>query len=158
MDSGYMTDMMAFQWIQLFYQATHKYRKGKYTLLLCDGYGSHLTFEFVSFCEKNNIIIFFLWPHTSHILQPLDVGVFYTYKHWHSEAVADATYSGIGKFTKVEFLHALSSIHTKTLKRSTIKHGFWDTGIVPFKPGVVLDILPDTHPITPPSALTWKWA
>lgn len=46
-DSGYMTDMMAFQWIQLFYQATHKYRKGRYTLLLCDGYGSHLTFEFV---------------------------------------------------------------------------------------------------------------
>ena len=142
--------MIAFQWIQLFYWATHKYRKGKYTLLLCDGYRSHLTFKFVDFCEKNSIIIFFLPPYTSHILQPLDVGVFHAYKHWHSEAVADATYSDSDKFTKVKFLHALSSIHTKTLKRSTIKHGFWDTIPVSFKSGVVLDILSNTYSITSP--------
>lgn len=72
-ESAYMTDQMAYQWIQTFYQSTKKYRKGRYTLLICDGYGSHLTFEFVQFCKKNNIIIFFLPPHTSHFLQPLDV-------------------------------------------------------------------------------------
>ncbi|KAL3458987.1 nucleoside phosphorylase domain-containing protein [Aspergillus heterothallicus] len=32
-------------------------------------------FEFVEFCEKQDIKLFFLPPHTSHFLQPLDVGV-----------------------------------------------------------------------------------
>jgi hypothetical protein len=42
-------------------------------------YGSHLTYEFMRFCEKQKIIVFFLLPHTSHILQLLDVGVFNVY-------------------------------------------------------------------------------
>ena len=151
-ENGYMTDMIAFQWIQSFYRHTKRYRKGQYTLLICDGYGSHLTHEFVEFCEKTNIITFFLPPHTSHFLQPLDVGVFHAYKHWHSEAVADATYSGCGKFTKVEFLHALGAIRKKTFKQRTIQHGFQKTGIVPFNPSIVLDQMP--QPDYPSSSST----
>ncbi len=45
-------------------------------LVLCDRFGSHMTRQFVEFCEKK-------LSHTlSHILQPLDVGVFSVYKHW----------------------------------------------------------------------------
>jgi hypothetical protein len=36
-------------------------------------------------------------PHTSHLLQPLDVRVFSVYKHWHSEAVEAATAIGVEK-------------------------------------------------------------
>lgn len=54
-------------------------------------YRSHMTYEFVDFCERNNIILYFLPPHRSHLLQPLDVGVFHAYKHWHSGAIKDAT-------------------------------------------------------------------
>ena len=50
-------------------------------LLLCDGYGSYITYEFINFYEKNNILLYFLPPYTSHILQLLDVGVFYAYKY-----------------------------------------------------------------------------
>ncbi|KAL4978917.1 hypothetical protein BDW66DRAFT_129017 [Aspergillus desertorum] len=71
-------------------------------------------------------------------------------KHWHSEAVLDATYSGCSRFTKIEFLHAPSSIRTKTLKKRTIRHGFQQTGISPFNPKVVLDTMPEVaRPATP---------
>ncbi len=74
-------------------------------------------------------------------------------KHWHSEAVLEATYSGCDRFNKIEFLHALSSIRTKTLKKTTIRHGFRDTGISPFNPAVVLDqIAEPTRPAIPSTA------
>ena len=79
-------------------------------LLLCDGYRSYMTYEFINFYEKNNILLYFLPPYISYILQPLDVSVFYTYKHWHSEAIKNATQTGCGKFIKVEFLSALFEI------------------------------------------------
>ena len=50
-------------------------------LLLCNGYRSYMTYEFINFYEKNNILLYFLPSYISHILQLLDIGVFYAYKH-----------------------------------------------------------------------------
>jgi hypothetical protein len=110
LDSRYINDLLAFQWIQHFNHHTKHHMLDVKCLLLCDGYGSHMTYEFINFYEKNNIILYFLPLHTSHLLQPLDVGVFQAYKHWHSEAIKDATQIGCRKFTKVEFLSTLFEI------------------------------------------------
>jgi hypothetical protein len=131
---------------------TKKYRKGAYQLLICDGYGSHYTKEFVEFCEEQHIILFFLPPHTSHILQPLDVSVFHAFKYWHSEFVVDATYSGCENINKIEFFHALGAIRYKNLKKRTIRHEFRDTSIWLFNPEAVLRNIPEfAHPETPRS-------
>jgi hypothetical protein len=159
-ETGYMNDEIAYKFIQHFHQHTKHLTKGVYRLLLCDGYGSHLTYEFMNFCENQRIIVFFLIPHTSHLLQPLDVGVFHAYKHWHSEAVANASQTGGGKFTKIEFLHALHSIREKTFKSQTIQHGFRYTGIVPFNPSIVMDQLeaiPGTPILSSPGSSHWSW-
>ncbi|EDN03891.1 predicted protein [Histoplasma mississippiense (nom. inval.)] len=93
-DTGYNNDQISFQWIQHFHRSTKARTKGTHRLLLLDGFDSHCTFEFMDFCEKNNIIPFYLIPHTSHLLQPLDVGVFQAFKHHHSVAVEEATRRG----------------------------------------------------------------
>ena len=49
-------------------------------LLFLDGHASHISFELKRLSESNNIILFRLPAHTSHFLQPLDVGVFKTVK------------------------------------------------------------------------------
>ena len=52
------------------------------TLLVLDGHGSHgtntthLSFELISLAKEENIHILLLPPHTTNILQPLDVGIF----------------------------------------------------------------------------------
>lgn len=48
-DSGFANDLLIYQWIQHFYRATAANTVGVYRLLLCDGFGSHLTREFISF-------------------------------------------------------------------------------------------------------------
>ena len=45
-------------------------------LLIYDGHGSHTTLDWVTLARENNIILFCLPPHTTHRLQPLDVGCF----------------------------------------------------------------------------------
>src|SRR5215469_3907302 len=56
-ETGYINDLIAYQWVQHFHRATRKQTRGTYRLLLCDGYRSHLTYEFVRFCEDKKIII-----------------------------------------------------------------------------------------------------
>lgn len=45
-------------------------------MLIYDGHHSHETVELLEAAVKAGIEIFALPPHTSHRLQPLDVGVF----------------------------------------------------------------------------------
>ena len=45
-------------------------------LLIVDGHNSHFSMDFPHFCSSNQIELFCLPPHTTHILQPLDVGLF----------------------------------------------------------------------------------
>ena len=45
-------------------------------LLIRDGHDSHISMKFVAHYIENDICLFLLLPHSSHLLQPLDVGVF----------------------------------------------------------------------------------
>ena len=46
------------------------------TLLLYDGHRSHINLTLTDWAKLNNVILFVLPPHTSHVTQPLDVGAF----------------------------------------------------------------------------------
>lgn len=140
-ESGYSNDRIAYQWIQRFHEATRSRTRGTHRLLVLDGYDSHCTYEFLMFCQSVNIIPFFLIPHTSHLCQPLDVGVFQAYKYHHSQAVANASRTGCTKFSKTEFLNAIGDIRRATFKTGTIKTGWRESGLHPFCPAKVLDFL-----------------
>lgn len=45
-------------------------------LLLVDNHESHVTIEAVDYARDNGIVYLSFPPHTTHRLQPLDVGVF----------------------------------------------------------------------------------
>ena len=55
-------------------------------LLLLDGHTSHYNPSFLKLAAEQGIIVFCLPPHTTHLLQPLDNGVFSSLKnHWGKE-------------------------------------------------------------------------
>jgi hypothetical protein len=53
-----------------------QHQKGEYRILIVDGHDSHLTTDALRFCIEKKIILLCLPPHATHMLQPLDVGVF----------------------------------------------------------------------------------
>jgi len=75
-DNGWTNDALGFHFIQHFDKWTKYRTMGTHRLLILDGHGSYATLEFDVYCLENNIITKCLPPHTSHILQPLDVACF----------------------------------------------------------------------------------
>ncbi len=76
--NGWTDDFLCLKWFEKTFvpQATARNTSGKPILLIYDGHGSHNSAELIRLARANNIILFCLPPHTTHKLQPLDVGVF----------------------------------------------------------------------------------
>ena len=47
----------------------------KTCVFICDDHESHVTGDFIEYC-RNNIELLLLVPHSSHLIQPLDVTIF----------------------------------------------------------------------------------
>ena len=164
-ETGYSNDMLCLGWLKHFEKFSRWRQGGLYRLLLLDGYGSHCTREFITFCDQKKIIPFCLPPHTTHLMQPLDVVVFQPLKHYHTEAIDRATRTGCSDFNKIEFLSALRSIRQQAFKSTTIVSAFRKTGLIPWNPDRVLSRIQQIQerqnsqnslprrPITPPHSI-----
>jgi hypothetical protein len=75
-DNGWVTDELGVEWVKQFDRHKVSRTRGVYRLLILDGHSSHATPEFDQYCPENNIITLCMPPHTSHLLQPLDVSCF----------------------------------------------------------------------------------
>ena len=74
---GWTSNIHGEQWIQKTFDVSIQEKaNGEYRLLICDRHDSHISAVFVCYCIDNRIVLFLLPPHSSHVLQPLDVGVF----------------------------------------------------------------------------------
>jgi hypothetical protein len=80
-EKGYITDIIALEWIKHFELHTRPDDPIEKRVLLLDSCENHFTEELVHFCFQHNIEVFPLPPKVTHLLQPLDVGVFQLYKH-----------------------------------------------------------------------------
>ncbi|EMD66053.1 hypothetical protein COCSADRAFT_34649 [Bipolaris sorokiniana ND90Pr] len=136
--SGYSTDLTAFHWIQHFEKQTKARTKGLWRLLLLDGHGSHDTREFLEYCELHRILAVALPPHTTHLLQPLDVGCFQPLKWYHGKTLDWAARTGAKEITKDDFFATLDEIRRQTFTYNTIRSGWRRTGLAPWAPEVVL--------------------
>ncbi len=74
---GWTTDTHGLQWLQdCFDPAEREKAAYKPQVLICDGYGSHITGSVIDFCLKNNIRLLIIPPHASHFVQLLDLAIF----------------------------------------------------------------------------------
>jgi hypothetical protein len=81
-ESGWTNNYLRYLWLsEVFEPATREKAAGRKRLLICDGHESHVSAKFMSFCIKHNIELVLLVSHSSHLTQPLDVGVFGPLKH-----------------------------------------------------------------------------
>jgi hypothetical protein len=122
----------------------------QYRLLILDGHESHVQWEFIEYCLKNRIIALCLQPHSTYLLQPLDVGLFSPFNHYYGKEVDDRVQMGITGIWKPLFLQLYQTARSKTFVQRSIKNSFVECGIVPFCPSKVLNKLPNFEEKTPP--------
>lgn len=134
-ESGWTTDEIVLRWLQdQFIPETSSSTKGKYPNLILDGHGSHLTPQFDKICSENAIILLCMPAHSSHHLQPLDIGCFEMLKRSYGRMVENQARIGHDHITKQDFLNAYPTVHTETYKSETIQNSFAAAGLAPFDP------------------------
>jgi len=75
--SGWTNNDIGLAWLeQVFDRYTKAKARRSYRLLIVDGHGSHVTKDFIDYCDQNKILLAILPPHSTHTLQPLDVVLF----------------------------------------------------------------------------------
>ncbi|RFU26004.1 hypothetical protein B7463_g10337, partial [Scytalidium lignicola] len=130
-ESGYTTNHISLRFLEHFIQYTQAGPNQPYKLLLMDNQSCHTNPEFTLLATNNNVVLFTFPAHLTHCMQPLDVGVFQPYKHWHNKAIHNATESLDFEYTIASFFRDLPDIHEKTFKKSTIQHAFKKAGMWP---------------------------
>ena len=88
-ENGITSDKIAIAYLQ-HYIETDAGSESNWKLMLLDNHGSHDTPEFIKLTNENWIRPYPLILHLPHCMQPLDVGVFQPYQHWHDVAIQDA--------------------------------------------------------------------
>lgn len=102
-------------------------------ILYSDGHKSHLTLHLSKFCSEHQIVLIALHPNATHILQPLDVSFFRTFKaKWQKtnrKICEDFSSVGIQKYQFAPMLKkTLDTLDHKKLLES----GFVKCGLHPF--------------------------
>jgi hypothetical protein len=155
--NGWTTDKIGLQWLQkLFIPATTGRTVGRYRLLILDGHGSHLTPQFDQICMEHDIIPICMPAHSSHLLQPLDIGCFAPLKRAYSRLVENRMRDGFNHIDKLDFLEAYPNARTEAFTPENIQNSFAAAGLVPLQPERVLSQLNIclTTPTPPPSRST----
>lgn len=80
-------------------------------ILFVDGHASHVSFETSEFCSKNNIVLIALYPNATHLIQPMDVGVFHPLKaSWRKYVKKYATETGGKRLNRELFCTLLDKV------------------------------------------------
>lgn len=137
--SGYNDSVISLYWIKHVFDPQTKALAGnKPRLLISDGFGTHESLEILEFCYENCIILCRLPSHTSHKLQPCDVGVFSSLKTAYRGQAELLDRGGANTIGKQHFTYLYSRARDEALTRRNILSGWSKTGLRPFNPERVL--------------------
>jgi hypothetical protein len=104
---------------------------GAYQLLIMDSHKSHNLYEFHKYSKEEKIIILCIPPHSSHLLQPLNVGCFSPLKRAYSDEINSLAQYSTKKIKKEAFLPAFKAAFKKAITKDNICAGFKGARLVP---------------------------
>ena len=144
-ESGWTNNPTGLRWLsEHFEPLTYT---GRPRLLLMDGHGSHVAWEFLQYAIDHDISLVCLPPHTTHLLQPLDIEIFFSKAHWISEEMDSSRLLGAITISVSTILNCIAAARSRALTRRNILSAWKKTGIESYNPDLRLS---DIQPATPP--------
>ncbi len=138
---GWTNEELGLSWLsKLFEPITRKKAGNARRLLLVDGHSSHVNLRFIEFCDDHGIILVILPPHSTHRLQPLDVGIFSPLSTAYSNEIDHLIQSsqGFSRVTKRSFWSMFRTAWKTALSFENICSAFASTAVYPLGPEKVL--------------------
>jgi hypothetical protein len=103
-ENGWTTNKLGLEWLKHFDAHSKGRTVGTHRLHIIDGHESHESLDFQQYCKDNKIITICMPAHSSHLLQPLDVGCFAPLKKAYGREAENLIRNRITHITKTEFL------------------------------------------------------
>ena len=136
-DTGWINADLFLEWFKFFIKNIPPTRP---VLLIQDEHSSHVSIELVELARENNIYLLCLPSHTSHILQPLDVGCFKSFKANFSKACRTYLLERPGQVITTNAIASLVyQVWHSSFTAVNILSGFRKCGIHSLNPGEVSD-------------------
>ncbi|RMZ66343.1 pogo transposable [Pyrenophora seminiperda CCB06] len=139
--SGWTNNDLGLAWLeQVFDRSTKAKTRSSYRILILDGHGSHLTMDFISYCHANKILLMVFPPHSTHSLQPLDVGMFSPLSNAYSAELSHHLFrtQGLIPVKKGDFFQLFWAAWSTSFTQENILSSFRATGVAPPNANVVL--------------------
>jgi hypothetical protein len=139
---GWTNDELGLSWLsKLFEPHTRKKAGNNRRLLIMDGHSSHINMRFIDFCDNHSIILGILPPHSTHRLQPLDVGIFSPLSTAYSNEIDHLIQSsqGFSRVTKRSFWAMFRTAWKTALSFENIRSAFASTAVYPLGPEKILN-------------------
>ena len=85
---GWSNENIGVYWLEHIFDRYTKEKAGNHRrLLIVDDYNSHLNIRFINYADQNRILLAFLPPHSTHRLQPFDVGLFRPLANYYTQKI-----------------------------------------------------------------------
>ena len=135
--NGWITQELFKEWFSFFLSSIPPSQP---VLLIMDGHGSHISIEIIELAMSNDVHLLCLPSHTTHLLQPLDVGAFKPFKTAYSKACKKYLAANPGRVITTDVIASLlSQAWPESITPVNIMGGFRKCGIFPLNPGTISD-------------------
>jgi hypothetical protein len=138
--TGWSNDDVGLAWLEQVFDRYTKQRSGRWRLLILDDHGSHVTMEFINYCDHHRILLIILPPHSTHTLQPLDVVLSKLLSQAYSNKLTNHLHKaqGLIPIKKGDFFPLFRSAWISSFTGNRILKAFEATGIWPMDTNVIL--------------------
>ena len=140
--TGWTNNSLGIQWLErVFNRHTREKARGRRRLLLLDGHSSHVNMAFLNLADKMGIITLILPPHSTHRLQPLDIGLFGPLSKAYSKELNRLIHisQGMVSMSKRFFWPLFNTAWKSAFTPVNIASAFAATGVWRLNPGIILD-------------------
>ena len=123
--TGWTNENLGLSWLtRVFDGSTRaKARFGNaYRLLFVDGHNSHINMRFLNWCHDNKVLVAVYPPHSTHRLQPLDVGLYHPLSTYYSQELDNWIFrrGGLSSMTKRAFFGLFWPAFQRAFTKSNI--------------------------------------
>ena len=138
-ENGWINQDIYMKWFQFFLKSIPPARP---VLLIEDGHASHISMEVIELAHTNNVHLLCLPAHSTHILQPLDVGILKSFKVHFLKACHKYLVANPDRIITPSMIASLvAEAWPQSVTPLNILSGFKKCGIYPINPGEISDRL-----------------
>ncbi len=89
-------------------------------MIVFDSHKNHFSTQFEEFCKEKNIITLYLFTHSLHLIQPLNIGCFNVFKRTYSKKLKYFIKAYINHIIKTEILLIFKVVYNNTITAENI--------------------------------------